>query len=255
MGRQLRHDHKWRCILLASALTFSCPCFSRIPRAADFESGLSLEDMLQLAEKRKSAPAPVAPVAPVAPAAPAAPVALVAEVEETAPQVLIPEVLDRTPSFFRLEVAAELPCVFTPSEEGERRLGDEVKLRFWQDRYIQLWDHACRRTDGAVAVRFSKGSLRRSPHAFALWPAKRGDSDMLGLNLGMFNVSVATVNPFPMLRLLYWPDIDEAAAKDPAELNSFLRSLGDLEAQKDAIRGMSPADRLALIRWLAKGGD
>lgn len=176
MERQLRHDHKWRCILLASALTFSCPCFSRIPRAADFESGLSLEDMLQLAEKRKSAPAPVAPVAPVAPAAPAAPVALVAEVEETAPQVLIPEVLDRTPSFFRLEVAAELPCVFTPSEEGERRLGDEVKLRFWQDRYIQLWDHACRRTDGAVAVRFSKGSLRRSPHAFALWPAKRGDS-------------------------------------------------------------------------------
>ena len=68
-----------------------------------------------------------------------------------------------------------LPCVFSPIEQGERPIGVEVELRFWEPAYQLLWQYAQKRTAGAVAVRFSKGSLRRSPDVFALWPAEMKD--------------------------------------------------------------------------------
>lgn len=175
----------------------------RVPRrAADFESGLSLEDMLQLAEeraknaktagttkttkttkaKRPDAAVPAVPSVPLA-AVPGNPEKVeeaideideIDEPEET--PVLIPEVLNRIPSFGRQRLeAAVLPCVFSPIEQGERPIGVEVELRFWEPAYQLLWQYAQKRTAGAVAVRFSKGSLRRSPDVFALWPAEMKD--------------------------------------------------------------------------------
>ena len=170
----------------------------RVPRrAADFESGLSLEDMLQLVEERaknakmgttktsKTSKAKSPDAAPV----PSVPLVAVPgnpemeldeatdETDETRETpVLIPEVLNRIPSFGRQRLeAAVLPCVFSPVEQGERPIGVEVELRFWEPAYQLLWQYAQKRTAGAVAVRFSKGSLRRSPDVFALWPAEMKD--------------------------------------------------------------------------------
>eukprot|EP00435_Cladocopium_sp_Y103_P028291 s151_g7.t1 len=257
-------------------------------RAADFESGLSLEDMLQLAEERaknaktsgttKTTNAKRPDTAASVPSVPSVPLVAVPgntemEVEEIeaidetdgddgdlqkeTPEVLIPEVLNRIPSFGRqrLEEAAVLPCVFSPTEQGERPIGVEVELRFWEPAYQMLWQYAQKRTAGAVAVRFSKGSLRRSPDVFALWPAEMKDGSLRGLNMGMYNLSVKTVHPFPVIRLMQLPGVDEADGQDPQELHDHLRSLESREQQSDALHAMSPADRLALLRWMANGGN
>lgn len=158
-------------------------------RASDFESGLSLEEMLQLSQERakgtvgtdrqdaKNANAKDSIRIPRQPSnggkysERSDEMTEMAEVDAIAvpsTPVLIPEVLEQTPNFGRLEEAAALPCVFCPSEQGERPIGVEIELKFWQDRYRMLWEHAQKRTAGAVAVRFSKGSMRRSPNAFAL---------------------------------------------------------------------------------------
>ena len=167
-------------------------------RASDFESGLSLEEMLQLSQER--AKGTVGTVGTDRQDAKNAKDSIriprqhsnggkysersdemteMAEVDDAiavpSTPVLIPEVLEQTPNFGRLEEAAALPCVFCPSEQGERPIGVEIELKFWQDRYRMLWEHAQKRTAGAVAVRFSKGSMRRSPNAFALWPAEMKD--------------------------------------------------------------------------------
>lgn len=173
-------------------------------RASDFESGLSLEEMLQLTQERakgtvgtvgtdrqdaKNANATNAKDSIRRPrlripsnggkySERSDEMTEMAEVDAIAvpsTPVLIPEVLEQTPNFGRLEEAAALPCVFCPSEQGERPIGVEIELKFWQDRYRMLWEHAQKRTAGAVAVRFSKGSMRRSPNAFALWPAEMKD--------------------------------------------------------------------------------
>ena len=165
-------------------------------RASDFESGLSLEEMLQLSQERakgtvgtdrqdaKNANAKDSIRIPRQPSnggkysERSDEMTEMAEVDAIAvpsTPVLIPEVLEQTPNFGRLEEAAALPCVFCPSEQGERPIGVEIELKFWQDRYRMLWEHAQKRTAGAVAVRFSKGSMRRSPNAFALWPAEMKD--------------------------------------------------------------------------------
>jgi len=78
---------------------------------------------------------------------------------------------------------------------------------------------------------------------------------MQGLVLGMFNLTVKTIHPFPILRLMRPPDEtdEELEANEPAELNAFLRSLGDPAKQGAAIEDMTTADRRALLRWLAGG--
>lgn len=160
-------------------------------RASDFESGLSLEEMLQLTQERakgtdakdaKNANAKDSILIPSKRgkySERSDEMTEIAEVDDAiavpSTPVLIPEVLEQTPNFGRLEEAAALPCVFCPSEQGERPIGVEIELKFWQDRYRMLWEHAQKRTAGAVAVRFSKGSMRRSPNAFALWPAEMKD--------------------------------------------------------------------------------
>lgn len=257
-------------------------------RAADFESGLSLEDMLQLAEERAKnakiagttkatkttkttkakgpgAAVPSIPSVPLVPGNPEMEVEATDEIEdmdeieemEQETPVLIPEVLNRIPSFGRqrLEEAAVLPCVFSPIEQGERPIGVEVELRFWEPAYQLLWQYAQKRSAGAVAVRFSKGSLRRSPDVFALWPAEMKDGSLRGLNMGMYNLSVKTVHPFPVIRLMQLPGVDEADGQDPQELHDHLRSLESREQQSDALHAMSAADRLALLRWMANGGN
>lgn len=121
----------------------------RLPcRASDFEAGLSLEDMLQLVEERKErAKEKISDKSRERTPPISAPLRLVtvettAETAETAPtEVLVPEVLTPKPSFGRLERVAELPCVFTPSEQGERPIGVEIELRFWQDRYWVAYIH------------------------------------------------------------------------------------------------------------------
>lgn len=67
-----------------------------------------------------------------------------------------------------------------------------------EESYQRLWLHARKRCAGAVAVRFARGALRRSPHVFALWPAEMRDGQMLGLNLGMYNVSVGASQLHPL---------------------------------------------------------
>ena len=122
-------------------------------RARDFESELSVQDMLNMHRKRNADRDPQT------------------EGQPEATAVLTPEVLAAKPSWLQLKPAAELPCVFTPREEGVRKLGEPIELKFWQHAYVRLWQHARLHTGGAVAVRYSRGSLARSPHAFALWPS------------------------------------------------------------------------------------
>ena len=81
-------------------------------RARDFEAGLSLEEMLRLGKERQREAAQAA----------------VAEAPALTPEVLLP-VMSRQ----GLKELAQLPCVFTPSEEGQRDIGCEVELKFWQD--------------------------------------------------------------------------------------------------------------------------
>ncbi|CAK9007306.1 unnamed protein product [Durusdinium trenchii] len=202
--------------------------YARNASSSSFESGLSIEEMLNLAGKRKSAGLSLGS-------------SLAQQDSETEdvdgenedapgkpgkgrPKVLIPEVLpvlspNGAGTFGRQELAT-LPCVFCPSEEGTREIGAQIDLQFWQNPYQLLWSHALKQTAGAVAVRFSKGSLRRSPHVFALWPAEMGESGLRGLNLGMYNLSVKSVNPFPVVRLL---GVNEDGGRDPSDLHSFLR--------------------------------
>eukprot|EP00439_Symbiodinium_sp_Y106_P085676 s721_g29.t1 len=210
-------------------------------RARDFESELSVQEMLNMHRKRKrDADRPRQKEG---------------HPEAAEAAVLTPEVLAAKPSWLRLKPAAELPCVFTPREEGVRRLGEPIELKFWQHAYVRLWQHARLHTGGAVAVRYSRGSLARSPHAFALWPSAPRERSMQGLVLGMFNLTVKTIHPFPILRLMRPPDEtdEELEANEPAELNAFLRSLGDPAKQGAAIEDMTTADRRALLRWLAGG--
>ena len=134
-------------------------------KAQDFESELSVQEMLRLSRQRSEQRE-------------AQPKEITRNLESdpkkrfvSSSSVLAPEILQQKPSWLRLKPAAELPCVFTPREEGVRQLGTPVDLKFWQSTYARLWEYACRRTAGAVAVRYSRGSLQRSPHAFALWPA------------------------------------------------------------------------------------
>eukprot|EP00913_Durusdinium_trenchii_P022163 g20824.t1 len=78
-----------------------------------------------------------------------------------------------------------------------------------------------------------------------------GESGLRGLNLGMYNLSVKSVNPFPVVRLL---GVNEDGGRDPSDLHSFLRPLDDLQRQSQALRELTSADRLALTQWLANGG-
>ena len=67
-------------------------------------------------------------------------------------RVLTPEVLPRKPCWISSKPIAELPCVFAPQEEGVRELGSAIELKFWQSPYIRLWDYACKQTSGVVAA-------------------------------------------------------------------------------------------------------
>ena len=129
-------------------------------RSRDFESDLSVQEMLRLHSQRSS-PAQKQDKSKTPGSKSLSP----------PPSILTPEVLQAKPSWLRSKPAAELPCVFTPREEGERQLGEPVELKFWQNAYVRLWDYARANTAGAVAVRYRRGSLARSPHVFALWPA------------------------------------------------------------------------------------
>ncbi|CAE7727633.1 unnamed protein product [Symbiodinium sp. CCMP2456] len=196
-------------------------------RARDFESELSVQQMLKMHRKRNPDRVPQT------------------ESQPEATAVLTPEVLAAKPSWLQLKPAAELPCVFTPREEGVRKLGEPIELKFWQHAYVRLWQHARLHTGGAVAVRYSRGSLARSPHAFALWPSAPRERSMQGLVLGMFNLTAGSrVEPkLPLIaffcssmrtfllaemRYLGAGSPEEVEANEPVELNAFLRSLAEV---------------------------
>lgn len=203
--------------------------------AASFEDGLSLQDMLRL-QRQKQAAAP----------------GLRAEVPDTSPDGVAPETrgIDGAP----VKLIGELPCVFTPKEQPDYEPGDDITLGFFDVRYRKLWDYARAHTRGAVAVRYAKASHKKSFEAFVVWPRDPQDNSVTGPNLGCFEISVVTVHPFPLVRLLAPGGIDAAPSASPAELNSFLRSRS-IVASQEALRGMSEADRRALVAWLSEGSE
>mmetsp|Transcript_124854 Transcript_124854/g.243024 ORF Transcript_124854/g.243024 Transcript_124854/m.243024 type:complete len:314 (+) Transcript_124854:1-942(+) len=207
--------------------------------AAQFEEGLSLQDMLRLQKQRQAAQPGTRANAPDD-------AKLVASLTA------------------REEVVAELPCVFAPRQQPEKALGDEILVKFFDTRYVKLWDYARARTGGAVAIRYADGSQRRGDNAFALWPAGPGDQSMTGLNLGLFEISVVTIHPFPVVRLLQEKGKGQTTigkgtsgleASSPAALHYFLRNMDSVEQQRTAIAEMPASMRLDLLRWLANGAS
>jgi len=157
----------------------------------------------------------------------------------------------------------ELPCVFAPQMQPTRALGDCIVLRFIQNRYRKLWAYARAQTCGAVAVRYQQGSYRRGSDVFALWPAlqtsRAGGLSLAGLSLGLFECSVVTVSPFPLVRLgagaRHGNGDEGRPPREPAAIHARLRGLGSRRAQGEAVAGLGLQERWALLAWLAKGGE
>eukprot|EP00933_Yihiella_yeosuensis_P075748 TRINITY_DN85247_c0_g1_i1.p1 TRINITY_DN85247_c0_g1~~TRINITY_DN85247_c0_g1_i1.p1 ORF type:complete len:373 (-),score=52.74 TRINITY_DN85247_c0_g1_i1:9-1019(-) len=200
--------------------------------SANFEEGLSLKDMLQIQRQRDAA----------------------------SKQQQQQQYKQRDAESASQELACEIPeipCVFSPRKQPDYELGSEIQLQFYQERYKKLRQYSSLRTGGAVAVRYSSETCRRSSQANVLFPSFGGPTGVTGLNLGLFDVTtVITVHPFPLVRLVVPADqmtAMETSTDDPSELHAYLCSL-NLSKQRLAISEMGLGNRLLLLRWMCSGG-
>lgn len=214
-------------------------------RAAGFDEGLSVAEMLRRAKDRSATAAPAGSPPASSPAA-AAP----------APEVMQPSSAAK-PSLRRLvggnAVIGELPCVFSTRQEGERALGDIITVAFFEVKYQRLWKLAKDKHGGVFAIRYQAGNARSSNALVLRPPSTSGLDSVSALNMGLFKCTVTGFGNFPIVELLVpAAEGQERSLVDPAELHTQLRSL-PLQQQQQFLANMPLADRLSLIEWYSNG--
>jgi len=151
----------------------------------------------------------------------------------------------------------ELPCMFTPKQQPDKRPGDKISMNFFDLRYKKMWNYARAQTAGCLAIRYKNGGYSKSDQAYVLWPSDKvpGGGGMTGLVLGLIDCSMVTVHPFPISRMLLGT-IEEQPPAEMSEgelLHQRLRS-AERRQQPEMIAELSEAQRKNLIIWMASAG-